>query len=246
MARTEPVRSAKVRRLQRRLVRHHLPLAALSALAMGLVDWVLHPGGGMLTRLVVASAYVGLTLIGVTLLIGPLNLLRRRPNPVSSDLRRDVGMWAGLVSIAHMLFGFQWHYPWEPWAFFWDGTGTIPLRLNSFGLASFLGLGGILVIALLLTISNDRALRNLGSRRWKALQRMNYGLLGLVTAHAIFFISADERDARYLVGVGVIVAIVVGGQIAGALRRRRAKGRPARARVIPAGIDGPAVSGEGS
>jgi methionine sulfoxide reductase heme-binding subunit len=226
MTQTTSIRSAKARRLQRRLVRHYLPLAALSALVMGGIDRVLAPGGGMIARFVVASAYTALLLIGVTLLIGPLNLLSRRPNPVSSDLRRDVGIWAGLVSLAHMLFGLQWHYPWEPWMFFWDSNGKIPLRHDSFGLASFLGLGGILIVALLLAISNDRAFRNLGRLRWKALQRLNYVLLGLITLHAIVFIPTDGRDQRYLLLVAGMVAVVVVGQIAGVAQRRRTQAQP--------------------
>ncbi|MBX0328380.1 ferric reductase-like transmembrane domain-containing protein [Oscillochloris sp. ZM17-4] len=232
MPRSAAIRSAKALRLQRRLIRHYVPLGLLSGMAMIAIDLVLHPDGGKLERLVVASAYLGLILIGVTLLIGPLNLLRRRPNPLSNDLRRDVGIWAGLVSVAHMLFGLQWHYPWEPWKFFWDGSGTIPLRLDSFGQASYLGLGSILIVALLLTISNDRALRNLGRRRWKLLQRLNYVLLGLITLHAIVFIPTDERAQTYLFLVVGIIAVIVGGQIAGLVVWRR-RMRVARQPAIP-------------
>ncbi len=211
---------------------------------MIVVDQVLRPHEDKLGRLVVASAYAALLLIGVTLLIGPLNLLRQRPNPVSSDLRRDVGIWAGLVSLVHMLFGLQWHYPWEPWMFFWDGNGTNPLRLDSFGQASFLGLGGILIVALLLAISNDRAFRNLGRQRWKALQRLNYVLLGLITLHAIIFIPTDERDQRYLLLVAGIVAVVVVGQIAGVTQRRRAQARTGYSQIAPMVINGRADSEE--
>jgi sulfoxide reductase heme-binding subunit YedZ len=220
MTKAAHIRSVKARRLQRRLVRHYLPLAALTGVALVVVDRVLRPYEDKLGRLMVASAYTALILIGVTLLIGPLNLLRQRPNPVSSDLRRDVGIWAGLVGLAHMLLGLQWHYPWEPWMFFWDG-GANPLRLDRFGQASFLGLGGILIVALLLAISNDRAFRNLGRQRWKALQRLNYVLLGLITLHAILFISEDKRDQRYLLLVAGIVAVVIVGQITGVAQRRR-------------------------
>jgi sulfoxide reductase heme-binding subunit YedZ len=243
MTQTASIRSAKARRLQRRLVRHYLPLAALTGLAMVVVDQVLRPYEDKLGRLVVASAYAALLLISVTLLIGPLNLLRRRPNPVSSDLRRDVGIWAGLVSLGHMLFGLQWHYPWEPWKFFWDG-GANPLRLDRFGQASFLGLGGILIVALLLTISNDRAFRNLGRQRWKALQRLNYVLLGLITLHAILFILEDERDQRYLLLVAGIVAVVVVGQIAGVAERRRTQARPEHSQHAPMVISDRADSEE--
>ena len=42
-------------------------------------------------QLTVASGYVALGLLGLTLLIGPANLLLGKRNPVSSYLRRDVG-----------------------------------------------------------------------------------------------------------------------------------------------------------
>ena len=56
-----------------------------------------------------ATAYVGLALLGATLVTGPLNILRRRPNPVSTDLRRDLGIWAGVLAVAHFLIGLQVH-----------------------------------------------------------------------------------------------------------------------------------------
>ena len=58
-------------------------------------------------RLSMATAYVGLGLWVVTLAIGPWNVLRARPNPVSTNLRRDVAIWAGIVSLAHVVFGLQ-------------------------------------------------------------------------------------------------------------------------------------------
>lgn len=216
-------RAPKIRRLRLRLARHYLPLALISACVMLVIDQILAHGDGKLERLMVASAYLGLVLIGVALLIGPLNLLRRRPNPLSIDLRRDVGIWAGLVSLGHMLLGLQWHYPWEPWKFFFDG-GAIPLRIDSFGLASYLGLGAILIMSALLAISNDRSLRRLGARRWKRLQQLAYPLLGLVTLHAIVFIPTDERSQRYTLLVAVIVGLIVVGQLVGvAVRLRRAR-----------------------
>ena len=38
-----------------------------------------------------ATAYVGSAAIALTLVIGPLTAIRRRPAKVSSDLRRDIG-----------------------------------------------------------------------------------------------------------------------------------------------------------
>src|SRR5438270_8452590 len=46
-------------------------------------------------RLTVATGYVAIGLLALTLLVGPANLLFRRRNSVSSYLRRDAGMWTG-------------------------------------------------------------------------------------------------------------------------------------------------------
>ncbi|RKZ54899.1 MAG: hypothetical protein DRQ44_18470, partial [Gammaproteobacteria bacterium] len=50
-----------------------------------------------------ATAYTGLILLAATLLIGPLNLIKGKNNPVSSYLRRDIGIWAAVVSIIHVI-----------------------------------------------------------------------------------------------------------------------------------------------
>ena len=47
---------------------------------------------------------MSLCLLCVTLLIGPLNLLRKRLNPVNIELRRDTGIWAGITGCLHVVF----------------------------------------------------------------------------------------------------------------------------------------------
>jgi len=79
---------------------HHLPLLALSAAGV-LIFYEARPIRDVITRLSFATAYPALMLIAVTLLIGPWNLLMGKRTPTSSDLRRDVGIWAGILSIIH-------------------------------------------------------------------------------------------------------------------------------------------------
>ena len=57
----------------------------------------------------VATGYVALGLLGLTLVIGPANLLLRRRNPVSNYLSRDVGTWAAIGSVVHVIVGLQVH-----------------------------------------------------------------------------------------------------------------------------------------
>src|SRR5438477_69504 len=91
-------------RMQRRFWWHHLPFGALSAFAI----WVLYitrPYPDVITRLSFATAWPGLVLLAVTLVIGPWRTLRGKAPVLSSDLRRDIGIWAGIVGVAHAIIG---------------------------------------------------------------------------------------------------------------------------------------------
>jgi sulfoxide reductase heme-binding subunit YedZ len=206
-------------RFFRRLVRHHVPLAVLSMMVMGII-YALLAHESRISRLTVATAYIGLILLAGTLLLGPLNILRARPNPISTDLRRDVGIWAALCGFAHVIIGFFTHFPGEPWLFFFNG-GRIPLRLDIFGITNYLGLAATLILVLLLALSNDWALRRMGTWRWKALQRFNYILLGLVTVHALAYFSYENRGMPFISVLALVVAIVVSAQLAGIRKRKR-------------------------
>ena len=206
-------------RLSRRLLQHHVPLALLNVAMVGAI-WVLLAQEGRISRLTVATAYGGLVMLAGTLLLGPLNVLRARPNPISTDLRRDVGIWAALLSLAHVAVGLLTHFPGEPWLFFVNG-GRIPLRLDVFGIANYLGLAATLILVLLLALSNDLALRRFGTRRWKALQRSTYILVGLVTIHALVYFGYEDRGLPFVSILAVIVSLVVTIQLAGLWQRKR-------------------------
>jgi DMSO/TMAO reductase YedYZ heme-binding membrane subunit len=53
-----------------------------------------------------ALAYTALTFVTVTLLIGPWYVLRHRATPmIHNALRRDIGIWTGILGLSHMLVG---------------------------------------------------------------------------------------------------------------------------------------------
>jgi sulfoxide reductase heme-binding subunit YedZ len=238
-------------RLARRLLRHHVPLAGLS-LAIVAAVWVLLAHEGRISRLTVATAYAGLILLAGALLLGPLNILRARPNPISTDLRRDMGIWAAMLGFAHVAVGLLTHFPGEPWLFFFNG-GRIPLRLDTFGIANYLGLAATLILMLLLALSNDWALRRFGTRRWKALQRSTYLLLGLVIIHALVYFGYEDRGIGFISVLALIAAAVVAMQLAGIWKRKQARTKsvdsrnefaPPRRHDPPADSRANAVSGE--
>ena len=77
------------------MLKHHLPLLLLSFVSVASL-YATRPYNDVLSKASFATAYPALVLLAATLLVGPLNLIRKRPNPTSIDLRRDAGIWAGI------------------------------------------------------------------------------------------------------------------------------------------------------
>ena len=201
----------------RRRIARHVALAALTALGIGVIGFIVG-AERRVQNLSMGTAYVGLGLLGWSLLIGPLNVLRRRPNPVSADLRRDVGIWGALVSCAHVVFGLQVHSPGRPWEFFvWgrEQAHTIPLRYDAFGFANWGGLAAALVLIMLLALSNDASLRRLGTATWKRLQRWNYAAFGVIAGHGVIYQALEKRTPAWIAIFAMTVLVVMALQLAG-------------------------------
>jgi sulfoxide reductase heme-binding subunit YedZ len=190
------------------------------------------PGAGLtlpffdvsIRGITVATGYIATGLLGLTLLIGPANLVLRRRNPVSSYLRRDVGTWTAIFSIIHVIYGLQVHGRGSisDFATYFVASDGSPLT-NSFGLANWTGLAATIIVVGLLALSSDLALRKLKAKTWKNLQRFNYALFALVIAHAFFYGAIARTDSPYTLVLLVSVLAVVVGQTVGIWlwRRRR-------------------------
>jgi DMSO/TMAO reductase YedYZ heme-binding membrane subunit len=159
-----------------------------------------------------ATAYVGFGLVATTLAIGPLNLLRSVPNPVSISLRRDIGIWAGIVSFSHVFIGLNRHLigQMEQYFFFPGGGGALlGIRYDLFGTANWLGLLAAFICATLVLLSNNGSLRRLGVARWKAIQRWNYLLFAAVSLHALAYHASSARDWRWVLASILLIALVL-------------------------------------
>jgi sulfoxide reductase heme-binding subunit YedZ len=174
----------------------------------------------------VATGYLGVILLALTLLLGPANLLLRRRNPVSSYLRRDVGIWTAIFSLAHVVAAVLMHVS--------HGSGVMssvvhffvaedgrPL-MNSFGIGNWTGLVASAIVVALLITSSDVALRTLKAAPWKWLQRLTYALFALVVVHAFFYGAFLRMASPFTLLLVVSIVAVVAGQTAGFwLWRRR-------------------------
>lgn len=170
-----------------------------------------------------ATAYTALALMALSLLLGPWSILRGRPSPVSTDVRRDIGIWAGVLGLVHSLIGLQVHQAGTFWRYFVypaDERHRLPIRTDAFGVANYAGLGSTLLLLLLLALSNDAALRRLGQAKWKFLQQFNYLAFGLMAVHSIIYQLLEKRAIPGIVVFGGTVSVVAVTQMAGFRRRR--------------------------
>lgn len=221
----------KQRRLRQRLLRHHLPLLILSFSAVAAL-YITRPYKDVVSKASFATAYPALALLSVSLMVGPWNLVRKRQNPVSSDLRRDIGIWAGILGIVHAVIGQCVHLRGRPWLYYIYSAKDhrrFPLRHDLFGLANYTGAVSTLLLIALLATSNDYFLRALGTPRWKQLQRWNYAVFALAAIHSFAYQGVEKQHLGFVVTVALCITLAAGLQLAGAgMRRFRANPGAAR------------------
>lgn len=167
----------------------------------------------VISRLSISTAYPAVSLMAAAMIVGPWNALRRRTNPVSFDLRRDLGIWAAIMALLHTGIGINVHLRGKPWLYFVDEHHNV--RHDLFGMGNDTGLLAALLLLLLLAISNDFSLRRLGARTWKWLQRWTYVAVGLTVLHAVAYQVIEKRQATYVALLWATVTATVGFQAAG-------------------------------
>jgi len=199
---------------------------ALATIACVAIFWELFSiRGDVISRLSVATAYPALFLTAAAVSIGPWNVLRGQTNPVSFDLRRDFGIWAGITALLHTGIGLNVHLRGRPWLYFIDQHHQV--RHDLFGIGNDTGLLAALLFLLLLAISNDLSLRRLGTRTWKSLQRWTYMAVALTLMHAVAYQFVEKRQAAYRALLWATIAMTAVLQAAGWWRTKRKLNRSA-------------------
>ncbi|MBA4054240.1 MAG: hypothetical protein C0490_05975 [Marivirga sp.] len=181
-------------------IRHHVALFVVTALLLSVI-YTFVPGDDKKYLWSMATAYTSVVLLGITLILGPLNVLNRRNNPVSSDLRRDIGIWCGLTGIAHVIIGIQVHMG-NIWLYFFkavQGKDSFRLRGDLFGAANYAGLIAGIILLVLLVLSNDLSLKFLKPAKWKNLQRLSYIFFILTLVHGIMYQVIEKRIPAFII-----------------------------------------------
>ncbi|TXE11197.1 ferric reductase-like transmembrane domain-containing protein [Algoriphagus aquimarinus] len=179
-----------------RLKIHYLPMFALSVTFCIIFYLFWKPTLPIVPFITYTSGYLSICLLAVSLILGPINLMLKLKNPISTNIRRDIGIFGGLLGLIHSVVGLFMHFTGRPWLYFVEEVEKgFAIRKGNFGLANYTGLLGAFILILLLVISNDYFLRKLKAAKWKNLQRFTYLMFVLVIAHSIFYrLNADKVD----------------------------------------------------
>ena len=164
--------------------------------------------------------------MAITLVIGPINVLRGAKRPVSIDSRRDVGIWACIWSLLHTVIGLQVHLRGRMSEYFFqpgDKPLLVRIRHDMFGLANYSGLFAAIIVVVLAAISNDWSLCRLGTGRWKRIQQLNYVLFAIVIVHAILYQIIEKRRPPFAFAIGFLAATAIVLQLARAIGRAGTK-----------------------
>ena len=152
------------------------------------------------------AAYAGLFFLVAALMEGPWRILTGRETPLSSYLRRDLGIWAGVFGLLHVYVGFLVYYDAQILRYFFtvaeDGS-IYGVRFDAFGLANYVGLIAAIVVIVLMSISNDWSIRKLKAVKWKKIQRWSYAAGVLTVTHGFLYQVYEDRMMLY---VGILIA----------------------------------------
>lgn len=193
MPRSDPSRAeAHENRDARATLPKHVATAALAAVLVALfwrsrMEWVSD------MRLWRAVGDASLVLLALALAVGPLAVLAPRARGLLA-WRRALGIWFALTGLLHAAL------VWNGWAL-WSidrlwGFQELPLASApavvlvdpGFGLANLMGLVALAWGLLIAAVSSDIAMRALGSRSWKFVQRFAYVVFYLAGLHAAYFL----------------------------------------------------------
>jgi methionine sulfoxide reductase heme-binding subunit len=166
---------------------HYIPVLVLSGVTSIIFSFIFTTRD-TITFITQITGYISLTILAFSFVIGPVNLLLKNKNPVSTYFRRDIGTIGGALAVVHSATGLFVHLRGKPWLYFSiKSDNGYAVRLDHFGLANYTGLISALIIIFLIITSNDFMIRILNVTKWKNIQRLSYLMFILALIHCYFY-----------------------------------------------------------
>jgi len=170
------------------------------------------------------TAYTSLLFLSASLFTGPINVLLNRSNPLTTDLRRDIGIWGAILAISHTIIGLQRHFIGKMHLYFLQEVGQdnhLTVRFGNFGIANHSGLIAIIAIIIILILSNDISIRKLQAAKWKSVQRLNYFAFILVLLHGLLYQLIGSRTSPFIIMFGSIAILTIIIQVSGYIKLKQ-------------------------
>ena len=178
-------------------------------------------------RMSIGAAYAGLIFLAASLMVGPFYVMAKKSLPLSSYLRRDLGIWAAIWGLVHTFVGLTVYFPGQMLNYFIfppEALKAVPVRLDLFGAGNYIGLGAAILLLILLGVSSNKAIARLTPEKWKNLQQWSYTTGILVVLHGILYQLYEGRIWAFVIAFGLIIAVTLEFQLLGFwLRSRKPK-----------------------
>src|SRR5680860_1561788 len=97
---------------------HYLPMLVASFIFCFIFYMLWKPTLPTIPFITYTSGYLSIFLLAVSLLLGPVNLMLKRKNPISTYIRRDIGVFGGILGVLHSVVGLFMHFTGKPWLYF--------------------------------------------------------------------------------------------------------------------------------
>ena len=203
-------------------LQHYVGLVIFSAFVLG---WVTSTSDeSTLDPLSFATAYICVLLMAVALILGPLRAYWTDNHSINIYLRRDIGIWTALSGLAHLYMATVQSMN-SVYITKYVNISTTGLsdniRNELFLWGSITAFVTGLLLLMLLCLSSDAALRLLGARWWKRLQRSAYIAFVLTIIHAIMFQLLEGRTPMLIILLVIVLLGVMLLQTAGFMSVRK-------------------------
>src|SRR5680860_464343 len=84
---------------------HYCPMLVVVIIFCLIFYLLWRPALPIIPFITLTSGYLSIFLLAVSLLLGPLNLMLKLKNPISTYIRRDVGIFGGILGVVHSVVG---------------------------------------------------------------------------------------------------------------------------------------------